>query len=59
MAYLVGTGLTLVVLLGCLPLLHAQNESPAEPSTMSTEPEAPQLTTSEPCLLYTSDAADD
>lgn len=48
MAYLVGAGLTLVVFLGCLPLLHAQNESPAEPSTVSTEPDVPQLTISEP-----------
>ena len=32
MSYLVGAGLTLVVLLGCLPLLNHSGETPPDPS---------------------------
>ena len=31
MSYLVGAGLTLVVLLGCLPLLNHSGETPPDP----------------------------
>ena len=44
MSYLVGAGLTLVVLLGCLPLLNHSGETPPDPSDAPTTPSAPQET---------------
>ena len=40
MSYLVGAGLTLVVLLGCLPLLNHSGETPPDPSDAPTTPSA-------------------
>ena len=44
MSYLVGAGLTLVVLLGCLPLLNHSGETPPDPSDAPTTPSATQET---------------
>ncbi|MFR0735126.1 MAG: hypothetical protein ACLSHU_14015 [Oscillospiraceae bacterium] len=44
MSYLVGAGLTLVVLLGCLPLLNHSGETPPDPSDASHHPSATQET---------------
>ena len=44
MSYLVGAGLTLVVLLGCLPLLNHSGETPPDPSAAPTTPSATQET---------------
>ena len=41
MSYLVGAGLTLVVLLGCLPLLNHSGETPPDPCDAPTPPPAP------------------